>query len=177
MVQTLTIVLKMYVADTNQKDWDEYAERLTIVINTAQDRVRGDTPFFLIHGWDPRSTLEATLHLGSTKRRDQDPRIWRYHMERHYHRAREAVNDRLRIAIQDWADRHNTEDGSHEIEVGSKVWIYLDRVKEGYARKLAHMWHGHSGLKNFAGDTQYVWTSRIHHIHCSRWYTYPSLSG
>jgi hypothetical protein len=30
----------------------------------------------------------------------------------------------------------------HQIEVGSQVWLYLDRVKEGYARKLAHMWHG-----------------------------------
>ena len=40
MVQTLTRALKMYVTDTNQKDWDEYAERLTLSINTAQDRVR-----------------------------------------------------------------------------------------------------------------------------------------
>ncbi|GMG17473.1 unnamed protein product [Phytophthora fragariaefolia] len=23
-----------------------------------------------------------------------------------------------------------------------QVWLYLDRVKEGYACKLAHMWHG-----------------------------------
>ncbi|KAE8969380.1 hypothetical protein PR001_g27514 [Phytophthora rubi] len=29
MVQTLTRALKMYVADVNQRDWDEYAERLT----------------------------------------------------------------------------------------------------------------------------------------------------
>jgi hypothetical protein len=25
----------MYVADVNQKDWDEYAERLTFALNTA----------------------------------------------------------------------------------------------------------------------------------------------
>ena len=142
MVQTLTRALKMYVTDTNQRYWDEYAERLTFAINTAQDRVRGDTPFYLIHGWDPRSTLEATLPLGSTKKRDQEPRRWRYHIQRQYQRAREVVNNRLRIAIQDRADRHNTEEESHEIEVGSQVWLYLDRVKEGYARKLAHMWHG-----------------------------------
>ncbi|KAJ8526109.1 hypothetical protein ON010_g15070 [Phytophthora cinnamomi] len=30
----------------------------------------------------------------------------------------------------------------HEIEASMQVWLYLDRVKEGYARKLAHMWHG-----------------------------------
>ena len=73
MVQTLTRALKMYVTDTNQEDWDEYAERLTFAINTAHNRVRGDTPFYLIRVWDPRSTLEATLPLGSTKRRDQEP--------------------------------------------------------------------------------------------------------
>ena len=64
----------MYVSDKIQKDWDEYAERLTFAINTARDSVRGDTPFFLVHGWDPRSILEATLPLGSTKPSDRDPR-------------------------------------------------------------------------------------------------------
>ncbi|OWZ06892.1 reverse transcriptase [Phytophthora megakarya] len=29
------------------KDWDEYAERLTFAINTAHDRIRGDTPTIL----------------------------------------------------------------------------------------------------------------------------------
>ena len=45
MVQTLTMALKMYVTDVDQRDWDEYVKRLTLTINTAQDRVRGDTPF------------------------------------------------------------------------------------------------------------------------------------
>ena len=33
MVQTLTRALTMYVTDVNQRDWDEYAERLTFAIN------------------------------------------------------------------------------------------------------------------------------------------------
>ena len=152
MVQTLTRALKMYVTDVNQKDWDEYAERLTFAINTAQDRVRGDTPFYLIHGWDPRSTLEATLPLGSTKRRDREPRRWRYHIQRQYQRARATVNDRLKSAIQDRADQHNVDQDPYEVECGSQVWLYLDRVKEGYARKLAHMWHGPFRVAEKCGD-------------------------
>ena len=54
MVQTITRAIKMYVSDENQKDWDEYTERLTYAMNTAHYRVRGDTSFFLIHGWDHR---------------------------------------------------------------------------------------------------------------------------
>ncbi|CAI5722011.1 unnamed protein product [Peronospora effusa] len=139
-------------ANGTAEHWDEYAERLTFAINTAQDRVRGETSFFLIHGWDPRSTLEATLPLGSTRRWDRDPRRWRYHVQRHYQRAREAVNERLRTAIQTRADRHNENLKPHEIEPGVQVWLYLDRVKEGYARKLAHMWHGPFRVKEMCGD-------------------------
>jgi len=142
MVQTLTRSLKMYVADIDQQDWDEYAERLTFALNTAQDRVRGDTPFYLIHGWDPRNTLEAMIPVGSTRRKDRDARRWRYHIQRHYQAAREQVNERLREAIQGRADRHNEIAQPSQIEAGQQVWLYLDRVKEGYARKLAHMWHG-----------------------------------
>ncbi|POM58456.1 Reverse transcriptase [Phytophthora palmivora] len=32
--------VKMYVGDVDQRDWDEYAERLTFALNTAQDRDR-----------------------------------------------------------------------------------------------------------------------------------------
>ena len=152
MVQTLTHSLKMYVAEVDQRDWDEYAERLTFAINTAQDRVRGDTPFYLIHGWDPRSTLEATLSVGNTRTRDRDPKRWRYSIQRQYQRARSAVNDQLRLAIQERADRHNEDVDPHEIEVGTQVWLYLDRVKEGYAKKLAHMWHGPFRVADICGD-------------------------
>ncbi|KAG3101494.1 hypothetical protein PI124_g14697 [Phytophthora idaei] len=142
MVQTITRALKMYVQDRDQKDWDEYAERLAIAINTAQDRIRGDTPFYLVHGWGPRLTLEASIRIGSTKRRDRDPRRWRYQMQKHNQQARSQVNQRLREAITDRADRHNDDVQPHRIQAGSQVWLYLDRVKEGYARKLAHPWHG-----------------------------------
>ena len=51
------------------------------------------------------------------------------------------MNDYLRVAIQERADRHNEDLEPHEVELGTRVWLYLDRVKEGYAKKLAHTWH------------------------------------
>ena len=83
----------MYIADIDQNGWDKYAERLTFAINTAQERVRGDTPSYLIHDRILRSTLKATLPLGSTKTRDPDPRRWRYNIQRQYQRARATMNE------------------------------------------------------------------------------------
>ena len=144
MVQTLTRAPKMYVTDVNEQGLDEYAERLTFAINTAHDRVRGDTPFYLIHGWDPRSTLKANLPLGCTKTRDSAI-SWRYHIQRQYQRARYTVNDRLKEAIQDRSDQHNNDQGPHGISCGSQVWMYLDLMIEVYARRVAHMWLVHFG--------------------------------
>ena len=176
MVQTLTRALKMNVTDTNEKDWDEYAERMTFAINTAYDRVRRDTTFYPIQSWDPRSRLESTLPLGSTKRQVREPRRWWYHIKRPYQRARKVINDRLRIAIQGRADRLNTEEGSHEIEVVSQVWIYLYWVKEGYAWNLAYMWHGPFRVIELEEDTGCGWRFRVLSIAYPHWYVYSSLN-
>ncbi|OWZ10245.1 reverse transcriptase, partial [Phytophthora megakarya] len=45
MVQTITRTIKMYIADVEQRDWDEYAERLTYTLNTAHKPVVGDCEF------------------------------------------------------------------------------------------------------------------------------------
>ncbi|CAH0522643.1 unnamed protein product [Peronospora belbahrii] len=77
MVQTLTRSFKTYASEVGQQDWDEFAERLTFAMNTAQDRVRKETPVYLVHGWNARTTLEATLPVarrgvGSLDRADGD---------------------------------------------------------------------------------------------------------
>ncbi|OWZ08885.1 LOW QUALITY PROTEIN: reverse transcriptase [Phytophthora megakarya] len=129
MVQTATRALKMYVRDLGQKDWDEYAERLTFAINTAHDRIRGDTPHYLMYGIRDR---RWRLHCQSDA---PDGAI----ETRGGGQSREQVNTILRETIADQASRHNEDVGSHQIEAGSRVLLYLDRVKEGYARKLAHL--------------------------------------
>ncbi|KAG2842821.1 hypothetical protein PC129_g4803 [Phytophthora cactorum] len=115
MVQTLTRALKMYVADVNQMNWDEYTDRLTLARNTAHHRIRGDTPFYAVHVWDARSTLEASIPMGSTRRRDFEPRRWRYSIQRQYQQAREQINEALRAAIGKQSDRHN-EGGGGEVD-------------------------------------------------------------
>ncbi|OWZ06147.1 reverse transcriptase [Phytophthora megakarya] len=121
MVQTNTRALKMYVEALDQRDWDEYAERLTFAINTARDQIRGETPFYMIHGWDPRSTLEAMIPVRSTRKHDRDPRRWRYRMQKYYQQAREQVNQRLRETIADRADTHNDLARPHPVESGSRI--------------------------------------------------------
>uniref|UniRef100_M4BPC1 Uncharacterized protein n=1 Tax=Hyaloperonospora arabidopsidis (strain Emoy2) TaxID=559515 RepID=M4BPC1_HYAAE len=64
-----------------------------------RDRVREDF-FYLVHGWDARSTLEATLPIVNVRRQDSEPRRWRYRIQSQYQRAREQVDEKLQEASQ-----------------------------------------------------------------------------
>ncbi|CAI5711492.1 unnamed protein product [Peronospora effusa] len=129
MVQTLTRSIKIYVAEVGQRDWDENAERLTFALNTAHDIVREETPFYLVHGWDVRTTLETMLPVVNTRRRESGPRRWRYRIQSHYQRARDKVNENLRASSQARVQAQNEGIVGHEIQPGARVLLYLDRGK------------------------------------------------
>ena len=73
-------------------------------------------------------------------------------MQRQYRRAREQANELLRSAIEGRAQAHNEDVTDGNIEAESQVWLYLDRVKEGYARKVVHLWHGPFRVRELVGD-------------------------
>ncbi|OWZ07109.1 reverse transcriptase [Phytophthora megakarya] len=109
--------LKMYVRDLDQKDWDEYAERLTFAINTAHDRIRGDTSHYLVY--EVGSEVDAGGYTAS--------RMFQTARSR---RAAVVLSSPAILSAVPETSQHQIE-GSHR-----------NRVKEGYARKLAHLWHG-----------------------------------
>ncbi len=140
-VQVITRAIKMYVVDPEQRDWDEYAERLVFALNTMTDDTRKETPFYLVHGWDPRTTVEAMLAVGNPEIQGRDPRRWRFQIQRSYQRARAEAIQLVRNAVQQRAEAHNDGIRDPEITAGDQVWLYLDRVRPGYAKKLTHLWH------------------------------------
>ncbi|OWZ22343.1 reverse transcriptase [Phytophthora megakarya] len=172
MVQTIIRAITMYIADIDQRDWDQYAERLTYALNTAHDRTRDETPFVLVHGWDPRSTLKAALAVGNTSCRDAEDRRWTMNILRHYQIAREQSQELVRETVDVRAARHNAHATEHAIDRGSRVWLYLDRVKPGYLRKLAHV---DTILRSPVGTSElarklYTNTKSVHPHRVNMWY-------
>lgn len=80
IVGTITRAIKMYVQDKEQRDWDEYAERLVFALNIAFDRTRQETPY----GWDPRTTLETVIPRCDPGISASNPKAWRNKIQREY---------------------------------------------------------------------------------------------
>ncbi|KAH9132131.1 hypothetical protein AeRB84_021365 [Aphanomyces euteiches] len=142
-IQTLVRSVKLYVTDPRQRDWDEYAVRLTFAINTTPSATRGDTPFFLMHGWDPFTTI--TAGLPSTRSGDHEAHRWRSQLHQQHLFCKAMAHELLCLAVVKRAEAHNSrlpDAVNDRIKVGDLVWVYIDQVKPGVKKKLAHLWHG-----------------------------------
>lgn len=61
LVQTLIRGVRAYVAEADQSDWDEPAERLMYALNIPFNETLLDTPYYLVRGWGPQETVLAML--------------------------------------------------------------------------------------------------------------------
>ncbi|KAE9284417.1 hypothetical protein PR003_g26856, partial [Phytophthora rubi] len=186
-VKTVMQSIKVYVEDPLQQDWDEIVERLVFAINTSLDTTRKETPFYLVHGWDAHSTLQAmTTSLRRGTGKQSDALTWRREVNRQQEialemakqyqatekarRAREhneALSRRERAAVRQSpegatsATHESTANDESEsttrslFEPGSRVWLYMERVKPGLTEKLAHLWHGPFRVKRKVEEYAY----------------------
>ncbi|POM74091.1 Reverse transcriptase [Phytophthora palmivora] len=120
-VQTLTRALK---------DWDDYAERLTFVLNTVQDTdgTHG-RPWKLLSRWD--------LHEGGIASHAGSDIIYKASIVAENEKLRELFGyKQIRTTRVSTPTRSKRE----------------CKVKEGYARKLTHLWHGHFRVIEVIGN-------------------------
>ncbi|GMF37366.1 unnamed protein product [Phytophthora lilii] len=176
-VRTVMQSVRVYAEDPLQQDWDDIAEKLVFAINNSRDATRKETPFYLVHGWDARTTLRAMS--SSLKRglgRQTDALAWRREMNRQQEIAlkmakeyqvgdkarrakkhNETLSRREQSVVPRPTDVETSEAGAEGGERAEdarpepqrslfkerdRVWLYMERVKPGFVKKLAHLWHG-----------------------------------
>ncbi|OWY93001.1 reverse transcriptase [Phytophthora megakarya] len=147
-VQTVVRSIGAYNEQADQSDWDDHAERLMFALNTSFDATRLDTPFYLIHGWDPHSTLKAMLGPTPSSIPERTAYEWRRKVQIDYSYAQACAED-----LQNKARRHRSDLQTRKwkelserlksgFQKGDAVWLYIPNKQTGLSKKLAHLWHG-----------------------------------
>ncbi|GMF34022.1 unnamed protein product [Phytophthora fragariaefolia] len=160
-VKTVMQSVRVYAEDPLQHDWDEIVERLVFAINNSEDTTRKETPFYLVHGWDAQSTLKAIA--SSLKRgfgKQSDALAWRREVNRQQEIALKMgkeVNESSEGNPEDAEDTSTpvSESPKSLFEPGDRVWLYMERVKPGLTKKLAHRWHGPFRVKRKVEEYAY----------------------
>ncbi|KAE9309316.1 hypothetical protein PR003_g20540 [Phytophthora rubi] len=97
-VQTVIRSVKAYIAEADQSDWDEHAERLMFALNTSFDATRLETLFYLVHGWDAQGTASAMLGPKPSSLPERTAYEWRRKFQRDYSYALACAEDLQRKA-------------------------------------------------------------------------------
>ncbi|KAH9109190.1 hypothetical protein AeMF1_015707, partial [Aphanomyces euteiches] len=105
-----------------------------------------ETPFFLMHGWDPHTTITASL---PTTRGDAEPEVYRWRLQVHQQQVYcHALNrDLVAAAIANRARRHNAQLPE---DVDERI-------------KVAHRWHGPFRVLSRPNDYSSELESRVRH--------------
>ncbi|OWY99455.1 LOW QUALITY PROTEIN: hypothetical protein PHMEG_00029537 [Phytophthora megakarya] len=153
--------VRAYVAEADQSDWDDHAERLMFALNTSFDATRLDTPFYLVHGWDAYLQWPKPSSLPGTAYE------WRRKFQRDYRYARACTKylhkkaKRLRSEVQTQKWRELSERLKAGFERGDAVWLYIPKVQPGLSRKLAHLWHGPFRIDEGYVDPEWIPLSQL----------------
>ncbi|GMF39155.1 unnamed protein product [Phytophthora fragariaefolia] len=157
-VQTVVRSIWAYIAEADQSDWDDHAERLMSALNTSLDATRLDTPFYLVHGWDAQGTLSAMLEPNPSSIPERTAFEWRRKIQRPYSYViacpkdlqKKAKRQRSEAQTQKWKELSGRLES--EFEKRDCVWLYIPKVQPGLSRKLAHMWHGPFRIEEMNDD-------------------------
>ncbi|POM58701.1 Reverse transcriptase [Phytophthora palmivora] len=147
-VQTVIRSVKAYIAEADQSDCDEHAERLMFAQNTSFDATLLDTLFYLVHGWDAKGTVSAMLGPRPSTLPERTAYEWRRKFQRDYSYALACAEE-----LQRKSKRARSEEQTRK-------WRELsDRLKAGFEkgdalwyRKLAHLCHGPFRIEDVRDD-------------------------
>ncbi|OWZ23030.1 hypothetical protein PHMEG_0002138 [Phytophthora megakarya] len=112
--------------------------------NTYFDATRLNTPFYLVHSWDPQNSVNAMLGKTPTGFDQKTAYEWRRITQRQYEYAQAwAKSKRSKAQTQVWKELSDRL--KQGFQVGGSVWVYL-------ARKFAHLWHGSFRIREVSDD-------------------------
>lgn len=161
-IQTVVRAIKCYMTDPEQKDWDEYVNQLELALNTSVNLQQRQTSYYLVHGWNPRTQLEAAIPPKDGTVKERNALEWRENVVKEHEKAlaqAEFIQQKLMTERAEQANQR-VEDALKitvrtEYQVGELVWLYHVLVKEGLVRKLSHLWHGPYRVEERVNESVY----------------------
>ena len=142
---TLIRLIKMFVEE-NQKNWDVYLPRLLFAYRTAYHETLGDSPFYLLYGYDPTLPLDLSFMEGKVTVTDTNLCGRRRKLIRELIKVRNQVAE-VMMEAQLKVDRLQEKRKAVQYEIGEPVWLYcyfrkLKDIGDDRVSKLATKWHG-----------------------------------
>ena len=118
-VQITMAITKMYINDELQRDWDQYLYRFELALNNAYHADYKNTSFYLVHGWDPRTTMDSMIPPMNKSKDEVYGWKWRKKIKRKHEMCIKAAEEVHKVVKKSRADKHN--DALHERSANARM--------------------------------------------------------
>ena len=147
----------------NQKDWCRYVPYVQFAYNTARSESTQFSPFYMMHGREPRLPIDVAYDLPKNFVEDFDTR---------FTEARGLVKQNLMEARLKQKQQYDKKHRNIEFDVGQKVLIYSKTKKVGLSSKLLNLYYGPYVIIKKLGPVTYscqdIRTQKMTKSHVSR---------
>ena len=125
----------------NQKDWDDKLPAVAFAYRTSEHEATGFTPYFLQHGREAR--IPADLVYGSPPSETrEDATDFVTELQSTLHEAFQTAREQLGKAASRRKRQYDLRSKPHDFAVGSLVWCFVPRRKQGRYRKWQSWYDG-----------------------------------
>ena len=140
-IQTVQMLLRKLTTSPLQSDWDQNLERVCFSLNSSYDAERKETPFYIMHGWDPKSTME--LAIGAPNGiEDIKCKRWRKTVNERSRIVKELVEKQYRSVQLKRAVQSEKFQRGKPFEIGDRVWSFDPKYGQDENRKFSSRWIG-----------------------------------
>ncbi|UYV71905.1 hypothetical protein LAZ67_9001013 [Cordylochernes scorpioides] len=148
--RTIADMLSMYM-DLDQKNWDEMLPFITFAYNTAKQESTGFTPFFLIHGWEAETTLDAIFPYSSSPEGEE----FIQNLGTRAEEARQIARHHIFKAQETNKTNYDARHTGKIYEPEDLVWIFIPIRRVGFSEKLLRRYFGPFRVTKKISDVTY----------------------
>ena len=148
-MRTLKDMVAKYV-DAQGLTWDKGVKAYAMAYNSAVHSTTGYSPFFLVHGFEPRLPVDVQF---ATPRPLVDVRSFPEERRRELEKAFEDVRRATTKAASESAKRHDKTARHTAYQTGDKVWIRDHTAAAGGKPKLGLPYKGPGTIIKAVGET------------------------
>jgi len=158
--QTINAMLAKSISD-NQKDWTDHLQQVAFCFNASVQESTKNTPFFLMHGTEPRWGVDLQFNCEHT-RTAHSVNDYADFLVTRLEKAHELVRAHLRVSsrrMKDWFDKKVC---AQTFKVGDEVYVLNLRLCKGrlpkWVKRYSHIAVVQKRLNNV-----------MYQIHCAGW--------
>ena len=138
--RTLEAMLAKNVKD-NQRDWDQWLQKVLFAYRTSLHETTGFTPFHLVFGRTPN--LPVDIMLGRIEGEViQGYPLYVQGLHSKLKSAFEQTRKKITTSHERRKELYDKGSQGVEFKVGDRVWLYTPAIKAGKTRKLSSLWRG-----------------------------------